>query len=134
MTHLEAKHERSSSKAFNAFCRAIEEGDTTDFGSLVSEDFHFFVPLAFTEWLGEQRGMKRFEELVRFEREVLIVQLTPVIQLEGDDHEIIVFRAEGILNNKAYSNELTIVFHFEDGRIRSFREYVGSTEHLISVE
>jgi hypothetical protein len=38
---------------------------------------------------------------------------------------MVVFRAEGTLNQMPYSNELAIVFEFEQDQIRSFREYVG---------
>jgi ketosteroid isomerase-like protein len=117
--------ETRSSQAFKAFRRAFEEGQVSDFLALVTKDFHFFIPLPFEQWKDEQRGKQRFEELVRFEREVLLVQLTPLIELEDAKYGIVVFRAEGTLNNMLYRNELTVVFEFENGQIRSFREYVG---------
>ncbi|WP_248926671.1 nuclear transport factor 2 family protein [Paenibacillus hamazuiensis] len=117
-------------EAFLAFRRAIEEGEVADFLSLVSEDFYFTVPLPLAEWKGEQRGTRRFEELIRFEREHLAVRLTPVIELEDDRCGIVVFRAEGTLDGAPYGNELAILFEFEKDRIRSFREYVGSTQYM----
>jgi ketosteroid isomerase-like protein len=114
-----------TSQAFQAFQRAFEKGQVNEFLSLVTEDFHFFVPLPFEEWKEEQRGKQRLEELVRFERETLHLQLTPLIELEDRNHGIVVFRAEGTLNNAPYSNELTVVFEFENNQIRSFREFVG---------
>jgi ketosteroid isomerase-like protein len=117
--------ETRTSQAFKAFRRAFEEGQATNFLSLVTKDFHFFIPLPLEHWKVEQRGKQRFEELVRFEREVLLVQFTPLIELEDAKYGIVVFRAEGTLNNLPYSNELTVVFEFENDQIRSFREYVG---------
>ena len=38
---------------------------------------------------------------------------------------MVIFRSEGLLNGRPFRNELAIVFEFEAGRIRSFREYVG---------
>lgn len=43
MGQLEAKHERSS-KAFDVFRRAIEEGDTAELESLVADNIYFIVP------------------------------------------------------------------------------------------
>jgi ketosteroid isomerase-like protein len=63
--------------------------------------------------------------LIRFERSVLQVQLTPLILLENEDNGMVVFRAEGSLNGWPYRNELAVVFEFEAERIRSFREYVS---------
>jgi ketosteroid isomerase-like protein len=114
-----------SSQAFQAFRRAFEEGQVNEFLSLVSDDFHFSVPLPFEEWRVEQQGKQRLEELVRFEREALQLQLTPLIELEDTNHGMVVFQAEGTLNNAPYSNKLAVVFEFENGKIRSFREFVG---------
>lgn len=68
-----------SSQAFRAFRRAIEDGEVNEFLSLVTEDFHFSVPLPFEDWKNEQRDKHRLEKLVRFERETLQVHLTPLI-------------------------------------------------------
>ncbi len=114
-----------TSQAFQAFRQAIEEGKTTEFLSLVSEEFSFRVPLPLEDWKEEQRGKQRFADLIRFEREVLQVHLTPLIELENDKFGMVVFRAEGTLYQMPYSNELAIVFEFENDQIRSFREYVG---------
>lgn len=112
-------------EVFEAFRRAFETGHTADFLNKVTEDFHFFVPLPLEGWNHEQQGKERFEELIRFERTVLQVQLTPLIELENESFGMVVFRAEGALNGLSYRNELTVVFEFEADRIRSFREYVG---------
>ena len=45
--------------------------------------------------------------------------------LENEDNGMVVFRAEGLLNGHSFSNELVIVFEFEEEFIRSFHEYVG---------
>ena len=71
------------------------------------------------------KAKERFEELVRFERSVFQMQLTPLIVLENEDNGMVIFRSEGLLNGRPFRNELAIVFEFEAGRIRSFREYVG---------
>ncbi|MFB9328935.1 nuclear transport factor 2 family protein [Paenibacillus aurantiacus] len=113
------------STVFQAFKQAFETGDTTDFGTMATEDFRFFVPLPLEGWNEEQRGMARFEELIRFERSVLQVQLTPVIELADESRGMVVFRAEGSLNGRPYRNELAVVFEYEADRIRAFREYVG---------
>jgi len=112
-------------EVFSAFKRAFETGHTDDFVNKVTEDFHFFVPLPLEGWNHEQQGKERFEALIRFERSVLQVQMTPLIELENERWGIVVFRAEGMLNGLPYRNELTVVFEFEADRIRSFREYVG---------
>jgi ketosteroid isomerase-like protein len=112
-------------EVFDAFRRAFETGHTVDFLKKVTEGFHFFVPLPLEGWNHEQQGKERFEELIRFERSVLQVQLIPLIVLENEDNGMVVFRAEGSLNGRPYRNELAVVFEFEAERIRSFREYVG---------
>ncbi|WP_218095015.1 nuclear transport factor 2 family protein [Paenibacillus solanacearum] len=112
-------------EVFGAFKRAFETGHTADFVNRVTEDFHFFVPLPLEGWNHEQQGKARFEALIRFERSVLQVQITPLIELENERWGIVVFRAEGMLNGLPYRNELTVAFEFEADRIRSFREYVG---------
>ncbi|WP_284646576.1 nuclear transport factor 2 family protein [Paenibacillus silviterrae] len=112
-------------EVFDAFRRAFETGHTIDFLKKVTEDFHFSVPLPLEGWNHEQQGKARFEELIRFERSVLQVQLTPLIELENEDNGMVVFRAEGSLQGLPYHNELAVVFEFEAERIRSFREYVG---------
>ncbi|MEC0256646.1 nuclear transport factor 2 family protein [Paenibacillus lautus] len=114
-----------TSEAFDAFRQALETGHTEDFLKKVAEDFHFFVPLPLEGWNHEQKGKERFEELIRFERSVFKMQLTPLIVLENEDHGVVVFRSEGLLNGRPFRNELAIVFEFEAERIRSFREYVG---------
>jgi ketosteroid isomerase-like protein len=114
-----------TSEAFDAFSQALETGHTEDFLNKVTEDFHFFVPLPLEGWNHEQQGKERFEELIRFERSVFKMQLTPLIVLENEDHGVVVFRSEGLLNGRPFRNELAIVFEFEAERIRSFREYVG---------
>ncbi|WP_339290228.1 nuclear transport factor 2 family protein [Paenibacillus sp. FSL W8-0187] len=112
-------------EVFDAFKQALETGDTADFLTTVTEDFHFFVPLPLEGWNHEQQGKERFEELIRFERSVFKMQLTPLIELESEDNGVVVFRSEGLLNGRPFRNELAIVFEFEGERIRSFREYVG---------
>lgn len=112
-------------EAFDAFRKALETGYTIDFLNKVTDDFHFFVPLPLEEWNHEQQGEGRFEELVRFERSLFQMQLTPLIVLENADNGMVAFRSEGPLNGRPFSNELVIVFEFEAERIRSFREYVG---------
>ncbi|MGG4343257.1 nuclear transport factor 2 family protein [Paenibacillus lautus] len=112
-------------EVFDAFKQALETGDTVDFLTKVTEDFHFFVPLPLEGWNHEQQGKERFEELIRFERSVFQMQLTPLIELESEDNGVVVFRSEGLLNGRPFRNELAIVFEFEGERIRSFREYVG---------
>ncbi|MFE0555412.1 nuclear transport factor 2 family protein [Paenibacillus sp. NPDC058910] len=112
-------------EVFDAFKQALETGDTTDFLTTVTEDFHFLVPLPLEGWNHEQQGKERFEELIRFERSVFQMQLTPLIELESEDNGVVVFRSEGLLNGRPFRNELAIVFEFEGERIRSFREYVG---------
>ncbi len=110
---------------FDAFKQALETGDTDDFLQKATEDFRFSVPLPLEGWNDEQQGKKRFEDLVRFERSVFQMQLTPLIVLENEDNGMVVFRSEGSLNGRDFRNELAIVFEFEGERVRSFREYVG---------
>ncbi|GMK44791.1 hypothetical protein PghCCS26_19190 [Paenibacillus glycanilyticus] len=112
--------------AFDAFKHAFETGKTIHFLQRVTEDFRFRVPLPLEGWNNEQYGKERFEELIRFERSVLQAYFTPILVLENEDNGIVVFRAEGILNGKSYLNELTVVYEYEEDRIRSFREYVGT--------
>lgn len=112
-------------KIFDAFKQALETGQTGDFLKMVTEDFHFFVPLPIEEWNHKQKGKVRFEELVKFERSLFQMQLTPLIVVENENHGMVVFRAEGPLNGRSFSNELVVVFEFEAERVRSFREYVG---------
>lgn len=114
-----------TSEVFDAFRRALETGHTADFLNKVTEEFHFFVPLPLEGWNYKQQGKERFEELIRFERSVFQMQLTPLILIENENNGMVVFRAEGPLNGHPFSNELTIVFEFEGERVRSFREYVG---------
>ncbi|MGG4049268.1 MULTISPECIES: nuclear transport factor 2 family protein [Paenibacillus] len=132
MKPMEKGNERSL-QAFNAFRRAIEEGDTGAFEALVTSDFGFIVPIPFEEWQGEQKGTERFRELVELERASMSAKLTPVICVEQEDTGIVIFQAEGIFNEMPYTNELVIVFRFEQERIRSFREYVGVTSHLLAI-
>lgn len=112
-------------EVFDAFRRAFETGQTFDFLKKVVEGFHFFIPLPIEGWNHEQQGKERFEELIRFERSVLQVQLTPLIMLENGDNGMVIFRAEGSLSGQPYRNELAVVFEYEAEGIRSFREYVG---------
>lgn len=101
-------------EVFDAFKQALETGDTADFLTTVTEDFHFFVPLPLEGWNHEQQGKERFEELIRFERSVFKMQLTPLIELESEDNGVVVFRSEGLLNGRPFRNELAIVFEFEE--------------------
>ena len=132
MESLEKGNGRSL-QAFDAFRLAIEEGDTEPFEVLVTSDFGFIVPIPFEEWQGEQRGTGRFRELIELERASMSAKLTPVTCMEQEDTGIVIFKAEGIFNGKPYANELAIVFRFEQERIRSFREYVGVTSHLLAI-
>jgi len=112
-------------EAFEAFKLAFETGNTVDFLDKVTDDFHFFVPLPLEGWNQKQTGRERFEELVRFERSLFQMRLTPLIELENESYGMVVFRSEGMLNGRPFRNELTIVFEFVKNRIHSFREYVG---------
>ena len=96
--------------AFDAFRLALETGQTVDFLKKVTEDFHFFVPLPLEGWNHVQQGKERFEELIRFERSVFQMQLTPLIVMENEDNGMVVFRAEGSLNGRPHHNELAVVF------------------------
>lgn len=125
MRVLDRSTQKRSHHAFQAFRRAIEEGETDDFLALVMEDFHFYVPLPFEDWKYVQHGKQRFEDLIRFEREVLQVRLTLLLELEDANRGVVSFRAEGVLNHSPYINELIIVFEFNGAKIQSFREYVG---------
>ncbi|MNJ48613.1 hypothetical protein D3C77_438100 [compost metagenome] len=111
--------------AFDAFRQALERGHTDDFLKIVTEDFHFFVPLPLEGWNHKQQGKVRFEELIKFERSLFQMQLIPLVVLENENNGMVVFHAEGPLNGRFFSNELVIVFEFEAERVRSFREYVG---------
>ncbi|XOK60636.1 nuclear transport factor 2 family protein [Paenibacillus elgii] len=113
------------SRAFRAFRAAFEEGNTADFLALVNEEFHFSIPLPIDGWKEKQIGVHRFNELVRFEREMLQVKLTPLIELQDTHFGIVVFQAEGTLSNQPYRNELAIVFEFKHNQIMSFKEFVG---------
>lgn len=113
------------SRVFKAFRSAFEVGDTTDFLALATEDFHFSIPLPYDDWKDKQVGKQRFKELVSFEREVLCVKLTPLIEVYDVHYGVVVFQAEGTLNKQAYRNELTVVFEFEGDQIKSFKEFVG---------
>lgn len=53
------------------------------------------------------------------------MQLTPLVVLESENNGMVVFRAEGPLNGRSFSNELVVVFEFEAERVHSFRAYVG---------
>ncbi|MFC4099052.1 nuclear transport factor 2 family protein [Paenibacillus xanthanilyticus] len=110
---------------FQAFKQAFETGETANFAAMVTEDFHFNVPLPLEGWNLEQRGKARFEALIRFERAVLQVELTPLIELANENYGMVVFRAEGALNGRPYRNELAVVFEYEGEQVRAFREYVG---------
>ncbi|GGD61230.1 nuclear transport factor 2 family protein [Paenibacillus nasutitermitis] len=114
-----------TSEGFDAFKQALETGHTEDFLNKVTEDFYFFVPLPLEGWNHRQQGKERFEELIRFERSVFQMQLTPLIVIENEDNGMVVFCAEGLLNGQHFRNELAIIFKFEAERISSFREYVG---------
>lgn len=121
----ETSTQTRSDQAFHFFRQAFEEGYTAGFLSLVTDDFRFRVPLPLRDWETEQHGKQRFDELVRFERKVLQVRLTPLIELDGTNHGMVVFRAEGTLNDLPYRNELVVVFEYEGGKIQSFHEFVG---------
>ncbi|SEM79212.1 Ketosteroid isomerase-related protein [Paenibacillus sp. cl141a] len=114
-----------TTESFEAFKQALETGHTADFLDKVTDGFHFFVPLPLDGWDHKQQGKERFEELVRLERSVFQMQLIPLVLIENADHGTVVFRSEGLLNGRSFSNELAIVFEFEGERIASFREYVG---------
>ncbi|MDR9852283.1 hypothetical protein RJP21_01560 [Paenibacillus sp. VCA1] len=60
-------------------------------------------------------------------------KLTPVTCVEQEDTGIVIFKAEGVFNGTMYENELVMVFRFEQERVRSFREYVGVTSHLLAI-
>jgi ketosteroid isomerase-like protein len=113
------------SRVFQAFCSAFEDGDTTDFLALATEEFHFSIPLPYDEWKDKQVGKQRFQELVSFEREVLRLKLTSLIELYDGHFGVVVFQAEGTLNKQPYRNELSVVFEFEGDQIKSFKEFVG---------
>ena len=117
-----------ATRAFAAFRSAIEDGDVVPFTRLAAAEFSFMVPLPFPDWKDEQHGTDRFAELVRLEREIvaLRVRLTPIASLENGDEAVVIFRPEGTLRAAAYSNELAIRFEFEGGRVRRFKEYLGT--------
>ncbi len=122
-------HEDSlAARAWKAFRSAIEDGDVLPFTELAAAEFSFMVPLPISEWKDEQHGLDRFSQLVRFEREIvdLRVRLTPLLVLENDDEAMVIFRPEGTLRGVPYSNELAIRFEFAGGRIRRFKEYLGT--------
>ena len=110
---------------FDAFKQAFDDGYTVNFLEKVTEDFHFFVPLPLEDWNHKQQGKERFEALIKFERSLFQMQLTPLIVLEDENYGMVVFRSEGLLNGRNFHNELTVIFEYEGERIRSFREYVG---------
>ncbi|MBU8714007.1 nuclear transport factor 2 family protein [Brevibacillus parabrevis] len=112
-------------EVFAAFRRAFETGNTSDFLKKVTDDFHFFVPLPLEGWNQKQQGQERFEELIRFERSVFQMSLTPLIELENESYGMVIFHSEGLLYGRPFQNELSVVFEFEKDRVRSFREYVG---------
>ncbi|UUZ81240.1 nuclear transport factor 2 family protein [Paenibacillus sp. P26] len=125
MADANALDETLCGRAFKAFRAAFEEGDTTHFLALVNDDFHFSIPLPIDGWKERQVGAERFNELVRFEREILRVKFNPLIELHDDPFGIVVFQAEGTLSNQPYRNELAVVFEFKHNQICSFKEFVG---------
>lgn len=117
-------------KAFDAFCAAVETGDSDDLIALVAEDIRFFVPLPFEEWRGEQRGRARVRELVEFERETMRFRIT--VEQTGiasmNNLAAIEYRVAGSLQGGAYKNHLAIFFEVENGLIKSWREYTGDVD------
>jgi ketosteroid isomerase-like protein len=115
---------------FDGFVKAIETGETDDFFRRIGEDVRFLVPLPFDEWRGEQRGIARLHELIRFERGEmeLRIKFTQTSISASANIAAVEFRVEGTNKGGAYKNHIALFFEITDEKVTAFREYAGDID------
>lgn len=117
-------------RAFDGFVKAIETGETDDFFRLIGEDVRFLVPLPFNDWRGEQRGIARLRELIRFERDKMEMQIkfTQTSISVSENITAVEFRVEGTNKGGAYKNHIAIFFEITNEKVTAIREYAGDID------
>lgn len=127
-TNIEIK--QLGQNAYDALQKAVEEGDTTDFLNLMDDDVTFFVSFPFEEWRGEQRGRERIAQLIKFQRDEMQVRIKyeQIGTTVNGNTCAVEFRVAGTNAGGDYRNHLAVFFDFENGKVKSWREYTGDVD------
>ncbi len=111
--------------AFQALAAGLAGGDWEPFFSYLSEDFCFWFPAGpFRGWNhGQERARAFFATIPQFFPDGLSL----TIQQITSNATTVVFevRSEGMMAGHPYENQAAIALEVRDGKISSYREYLG---------
>jgi ketosteroid isomerase-like protein len=111
--------------AFQAFSSGLASGDWLPFLSLLSDDFTFWFPAG--PFKGLNHGRERAGEFFASVSRVFPDGLTLSVQQIMSSATTVIFevRSQGELLGQPYENQAAISFEVKQGKICSYREYLG---------
>lgn len=111
--------------AFQAFSRGLASGDWAAFLDQLSDDFTFWFPAG--PFKGLNHGRERAKDFFEVVSGVFPEGLTLTVQQITSNPTTVVFevRSTGIMVGHPYENQAAIAFDVKDGKICTYREYLG---------
>jgi len=111
--------------AFQAFANGLAGGDWSSFLNHLSDDFSFWFPAG--SFKGWNHGRERASEFFAAVRQVYPDGLTVTIQQITSNATTVVFevRSQGLMLGRPYENQAAIAFEVKNGKISTYREYLG---------
>ncbi len=125
----EAAALETAKRAYAAYAKSLETGDSRDLARLVTDQVAFMVTIPEAGRKG-RRGKKELALLVdwRWNQQ----KLRPVLTLDGITHNGqtagFEYRVAGELGEKPYRNHVAVFFDVAGGRVTAFREYYGDNK------
>ncbi len=112
-------------QAFQALANGLAGQEWEPFFSQLSDDFTFWFPAGpFQGWnYGRERAREFFSSVKQF----FPYGLTLTVQQITSNATTIVFevRSQGVMGERPYENQAAIALEVRDGKIASYREYLG---------
>lgn len=111
--------------AFQDFSAGLAGGDWSPFLNQLSDDFRFWFPAgSFKGWNeGKERARDFFASVSQVFPEGLSLEVEQI--LSNSTTVIFEVRSQGIMLGHPYQNRAAIAFEVRDGKICSYREYLG---------
>jgi ketosteroid isomerase-like protein len=111
--------------AFQDFSCGLASGDWSPFLSRLSDDFTFWFPAG--PFQGLNHGREKAREFFTSVAQVFPEGLTLTVQQITSNSTTVIFevRSQGSMFGKPYQNQAAIAFEVRDGKICSYREYLG---------
>lgn len=125
MTEANSETLQIAETAFQAFQGGLAGGDWSPFLAQLSDDFAFWFPAG--PFKGWNQGRERAKEFFAMVAIVFPGGLTLTVQQITSNATTVVFevKSQGSMLGHPYENQAAIAFEVKNGKICTYREYLG---------